>query len=26
VLAGEADLGALNRRSLAWRGKLRETA
>jgi hypothetical protein len=23
VLAGEADLGALNRRSLEWRGKLR---
>ncbi|GJE38287.1 hypothetical protein QO016_002633 [Methylobacterium persicinum] len=23
VLAGEADLSALNRRSLAWRGKLR---
>ncbi len=26
VLAGEADLHALNRRSLAWRGKLRQTA
>lgn len=26
LLAGEADLHALNRRSLAWRGKLRQTA
>ena len=26
VLAGEADLHALNRRSLAWRGKLRQPA
>jgi len=26
VLAGEADLHTLNRRSLAWRGKLRQTA
>lgn len=26
VLAGEVDLHALNRRSLAWRGKLRQTA